>query len=161
MRLIFFQNVWKFETLKLSRIHGGDHELVAMWRGMPEAWPGRWTVKFYIFTVFIFRYSLAICISNNHVFERTTNRVMSNKLVWYIQCLSNWLQSGWVSGDRGVWRASTEVIHCVFDQILNLQNCFTPSPPPQTKTYEGRGPQTDKHLPPSHFTYKFLRKADI
>jgi hypothetical protein len=24
-----------------------------------------------------------------------------------------------------VWRASTGVIHCVFDQIPNLQNCFT------------------------------------
>jgi hypothetical protein len=23
-----------------------------------------------------------------------------------------------------VWRASTGVIHCVFDQIPNLQNCF-------------------------------------
>jgi hypothetical protein len=26
---------------------------------------------------------------------------------------------------------------------------------------EGRGPQTDKHLPPSTFTGQFLRKADI
>jgi hypothetical protein len=24
-----------------------------------------------------------------------------------------------------VWRATTGVIHCVFDQIPNLQNCFT------------------------------------
>jgi hypothetical protein len=27
--------------------------------------------------------------------------------------------------DRVVWRAYTGVIHCVFDQIPNLQNCFT------------------------------------
>ncbi len=32
--------------------------------------------------------------------------------------------------------------------------------PPQTKTLEGRRPQTDKHLP-STFTGKFFRKADI
>jgi hypothetical protein len=28
--------------------------------------------------------------------------------------------------------------------------------PPQTKTYEGRGPQTDKHLPKSPFSGKFF-----
>jgi hypothetical protein len=28
-------------------------------------------------------------------------------------------------GDRVVWRAYSKVIHSVFDQILNLQNCFT------------------------------------
>jgi hypothetical protein len=33
--------------------------------------------------------------------------------------------------------------------------------PPQTKTQEGRGPQTDKHLPQSPFTNQFLRAADI
>jgi hypothetical protein len=33
--------------------------------------------------------------------------------------------------------------------------------PPQTKTSERRGPQTDKNLPPSIFTVQFLRKADI
>ncbi len=26
-----------------------------------------------------------------------------------------------------IWRAYTGVIHCVFDQILNLQNCFNTS----------------------------------
>jgi hypothetical protein len=29
------------------------------------------------------------------------------------------------------------------------------------KIKEGRGPQIDKHLPPSTFTGQFLRKADI
>ncbi len=33
--------------------------------------------------------------------------------------------------------------------------------PPQTKTYERKAPQTDKHMPPSQFTDKFLRKVDI
>jgi hypothetical protein len=34
--------------------------------------------------------------------------------------------------DRVVWRASTGVIHCVFDQIPNLQNCFfTPNKKPK------------------------------
>jgi hypothetical protein len=61
-------------------------------------------------------------------------------------------------GDRVVWRAYAEVIHCVFDQIWNLQNFFLL---PQTKTSEGRGPQTDINLPPSPFTGQFLRKADI
>jgi hypothetical protein len=39
--------------------------------------------------------------------------------------------------DWVMWRAFTGVLHCVFDQILNLQNCFTT------------------------FTGQFLRKADI
>jgi hypothetical protein len=53
-------------------------------------------------------------------------------------------------GDRVVWRQYTGVIRCVFDQILNLQNC-------------PRGPQTDtvKHLPQGPFTGQFLRKAYI
>jgi hypothetical protein len=33
--------------------------------------------------------------------------------------------------------------------------------PPQTKTLEERGPQTDKHQPPSPFTGQFLGNADI
>ncbi len=51
-------------------------------------------------------------------------------------------------------RAYAGAIHCVFDQIPNLQNCFTTP----NKTQEGMGPQT---LPPSPFTGQFLRKADI
>jgi hypothetical protein len=42
-----------------------------------------------------------------------------------------------------VWRASTGVIHFVTDQISNLQYKIA-LPPPQTKTYEGRAPQTGK-----------------
>ncbi len=38
----------------------------------------------------------------------------------FIQCVTG--GRGW---DQVVWRASTGVIHCVFDQIPNLQNCFT------------------------------------
>ena len=68
-----------------------------------------------------------------------------------------YLYSVWGGGDRVVWRAQTGVIHCVFDQIPSLQNCFTTP----KKTQERRGPQTDKHLLPSTFTGQFLRKADI
>jgi hypothetical protein len=32
---------------------------------------------------------------------------------------------------------------------------------PQRKTWEGRGPQTDKHLQQSSFLGQFLRKANI
>jgi hypothetical protein len=32
--------------------------------------------------------------------------------------------------------------------------------PSQTKTLEGRWPQTDKHLPPNPFKDPFLRKDD-
>jgi hypothetical protein len=39
--------------------------------------------------------------------------------------------NGGGDGDQVVWRASTGVIHCVFEQIPNLQNCFTT---PKTKT---------------------------
>ncbi len=39
-----------------------------------------------------------------------------------------------------------------FDQIPNLQNCFT-------TPNNGRGPQTNKHLPPRPFAGQFLRKA--
>ncbi len=31
--------------------------------------------------------------------------------------------------------------------------------PPQTKTYGGRGPQTDKHVPPRPFTGQCLRNG--
>jgi hypothetical protein len=56
-----------------------------------------------------------------------------------------------------VWRATTGVIHCVFDQIPNLQNCFTTP----NKNLGGEGPQKDKHLPPNPFTGQFSRKDDL
>jgi hypothetical protein len=47
-----------------------------------------------------------------------------------------------------VWRAYTGVIHCVFAQIPNLQNCFTI--PNKNQVGEGASdrysPQTDKYL---------------
>jgi hypothetical protein len=58
-------------------------------------------------------------------------------------------------GDQVVWRASTVVINCVFDQIPNLPNCFTTP----NKNLGGRGPQTDKHLPPCPFTGQFFKKS--
>jgi hypothetical protein len=56
-----------------------------------------------------------------------------------------------------VWRESTGDIPCVFDQIPNLQNCFTTP----NKNLGGEGPQTDTHLPPSPFTGPFFRKSDL
>ncbi len=56
----------------------------------------------------------------------------------FIQCVTG----GGGIRDQVVWRASTGVVHCVFDQIPNLQNCFTTP----NKNLEGRGPQKDKHL---------------
>ncbi len=46
----------------------------------------------------------------------------------FIQCVTG-------RGDRVVWRPYTGVIHCVFDQIPNLQNCFTTT----NKKLEGEG----------------------
>ncbi len=40
------------------------------------------------------------------------------------------------AGDRVVWTAYTGVIHCVFDQTPNLQNCFTT---PKQKPRRGGG----------------------
>jgi hypothetical protein len=60
-------------------------------------------------------------------------------------------------GDRVVWRAYKGVINYVCDQILNLKTAL----PHQQKPRRGRGPHTDKHLPPSTLTGQFLNKADI
>jgi hypothetical protein len=49
------------------------------------------------------------------------------------------------------------VIHCVFDQIPSLQNCFTTQNKKPRR--EGRGPQIEKHLPPSRFTGQFFKKS--
>ncbi len=38
---------------------------------------------------------------------------------------------------------------------------YTIARPPQTKTYEGRGPHTNKHLPQCPFTGQFLLDDDI
>ncbi len=53
-----------------------------------------------------------------------------------------------------MWRAYTVVNQCVFDQIPNLQNCFTL----QTKHRRGGGLRL---LSPNPFAGKFLRKSDI
>ncbi len=54
-----------------------------------------------------------------------------------------------------MWRTYKGVIHCVFDQIPNLQNCFT------NQNLGEEEAQTAKHLPPSTFTGQFVRKAVI
>jgi hypothetical protein len=62
----------------------------------------------------------------------------------FIQCVKGG------EGDRIVWRAYKGVIHCVFDQIPNLQ-----------KPRRGGGSRQINTLPPGPFTGKFFRKADI
>jgi hypothetical protein len=56
-----------------------------------------------------------------------------------------------------MWRAYSEVIHCVFDQIQNLQNCFTTP----NKNLGGEWPQIDKHLPPSTLLVNFLKSRHL
>jgi hypothetical protein len=56
------------------------------------------------------------------------------------------------------------MLSCDLDHILHEFNTlfltrfrtYQIALPPQLKTYEGRGPQTDKHLPQSPFTGKFF-----
>jgi hypothetical protein len=58
-----------------------------------------------------------------------------------------------------VLTASTGVM--LYTVYLTRFRTFKLALPTQTKTYEGRGPQTDKNLLPWPFTGQFLRKADI
>jgi hypothetical protein len=51
----------------------------------------------------------------------------------YVFICTVWQEGG---GDRVVWRSYTRVIHCVFDQIPSLQNCFTA---PNKKPWRGGG----------------------
>ncbi len=53
-----------------------------------------------------------------------------------------------------MWRAYTGVIHCVFDQIPNLQNCFIAP----HKAQEGRGL---RHLPPSPYWSIFKKSRHL
>ncbi len=66
----------------------------------------------------------------------------------------NWILPKYRSiqtGSSGLCGEHLWVIHCIFDQILNLKKLL----------YHPRGPHTDKHLSPGPFTGQFLRKADI
>ncbi len=64
----------------------------------------------------------------------------------------------WGGGDQVVWRAYPGVIHLGY---LARFWTYKIALPPQTKTWEGKGPQTDKHLPPITYTGQFLRKAAV
>ncbi len=55
-----------------------------------------------------------------------------------------------------MWRASTGVIHCI-RYVARLGN-YKVALPGQTKTCEGMGFETDKHLPPNPFTGQVCKK---
>jgi hypothetical protein len=63
-----------------------------------------------------------------------------------------------------MYKGGGVVLTCVGDHILQeftilyltRFRTYKIARPPQTKTWEGRGPQTDKHLPLSPFTGKFI-----
>jgi hypothetical protein len=49
--------------------------------------------------------------------ERSIQYTFSAAFILFVRVTGGW--------DQVVWRASTGVIYCAFDQIPNLQNCFT------------------------------------
>jgi hypothetical protein len=65
------------------------------------------------------------------VFSRVYRlEIQSVMLVFSTPLTSHWFTSPPLceqggTGDRIVWRASTGIMHCVFDQIPNLQNCIS------------------------------------
>jgi hypothetical protein len=69
----------------------------------------------------------------------------------YIQTVCNW------EGVREVVELCWRLYSAEFDTrfLTRFRTCKIATPP-QTKTYEGRGPQTDKHLPRRLFTAQFF-----
>ncbi len=64
--------------------------------------------------------------------KRPSNHIIGSPppLPSVIKYLGNWVciytvcNRGGGGEDRVLWRSSTGVVHCTFDQIPNLQNCF-------------------------------------
>jgi hypothetical protein len=82
-----------------------------------------------------------------------------SQLCWYFRPLlwtsaPRTLGGGGGGGYRVVWRVSTGVIHCIWPDSKPKKMFHHP----KQKTMRGGGLT---HLPPSPFTGKFLRKADI
>ncbi len=55
-----------------------------------------------------------------------------------------------------MWRGYTRVIHCVFDQIPNLQNCFTK--PDKNLGVEG---VSDRYTPAAMSLYRSIFKKSV
>ncbi len=58
-------------------------------------------------------------------------------------------------------RSLSEYLQELYTVYLARFRTYKIALPPQTKIQEGRGPQTDKHLPPNPFTGQFLREDDL
>ncbi len=54
---------------------------------------------------------------------------------------------------------SINIVQELYTVYLTRFRTYKSALPPQTKTYEGRGPQTDKHLPPSTFIWLIFNKC--
>jgi hypothetical protein len=83
--------------------------------------------------------------------ERPSNLLTGSPV--FLQCVTGG------GGGSGCVESIYRSYNTVFDQIPNLQNCFTT--PNKNLGEKERALDTDKHLPLSPFKGKFLRKADI
>jgi hypothetical protein len=68
------------------------------------------------------------------------------------------VQYVWLGGGWGVLSPVEDHILQEFNTLyLTIFRTYKIARPPETKTLEGRGPQTDKHLPQSPFTGQIFR----
>ncbi len=68
----------------------------------------------------------------------------------------HYTDSVWLGG-VGVWSpVGDHILQKLIPLYLTKLRTYKIGRPPQTKTQEERGPQTDKHLPQSPFTGKFF-----
>ncbi len=83
-------------------------------------------------------------------------------------CRLYWCLIELETGDR-VSHVGIFLPSCELAPLYLLSSSLPPPPfrtykialPSLKKTWEGRGPKTDKHMPPSPFTGQFLRKAGV
>ncbi len=138
----------------------------AKWRHLKN-WPvkglcGRCLSKFidlrYIQSCWYFRPSFVNCCPSN-LLSGSTHHSPPPHPVWIKYAVYTYTVCG-VAGMGFCWRPySAGVQHSRL--YLTRFRTYEIATPPQTKTWEGRGPQTGKHLPQSSFTGKFFLDDDI